>query len=249
MKKFLTILFASLLVLFSFGSCRYDVPEGYKSKHFTHAEALAYAKKIDPNATVSQKYVEYKGNSYFVGSYREWEATLFGIECHVASAARVVSDQSGEFPEIYYDMDNDYDYYVIAKYIEENGLDYVLEMSYDLSKRYKDYDECDIFPFFAEKRELSKEELESVLQTMIKCRQECSFFSETLIFDVNFWVPKIVLDYYGQESYITFREYSFFWFSNTTKEEIIQKYQEEFIPGYQEQWNLIGNADLPIVYC
>ena len=110
MKKFMIMLFALLFVLFSFGACRYDVPEGYKSRHFTYKQALAYAKKIDPNATVSEGYVEYRTNSYLGGSYREWEATLFGVECHVASAARVVSDHSGEFPEIYYDMDNDYDY-------------------------------------------------------------------------------------------------------------------------------------------
>ena len=60
MKKFMIMLFALLFVLFSFGACRYDVPEGYKSRHFTYKEALAYAKKIDPNATVSQKYVEYR---------------------------------------------------------------------------------------------------------------------------------------------------------------------------------------------
>lgn len=116
----LPVLFTvAVLMSLMLTGCRYDVPEGYTSKHHTYAEAVEYAKNIDPDATVSEDSKDINEN---YRDYRIWPAVINGKECSVASISVNIYNQgwaAGEFSKRYYRMDTDYDYFVINDVLKE----------------------------------------------------------------------------------------------------------------------------------
>ena len=56
MKRFSRILLLTvILAALTLSGCTYHPPEGYTEKHHTYEEVLAYAKTLDPDATVSEE--------------------------------------------------------------------------------------------------------------------------------------------------------------------------------------------------
>ena len=129
MKKFKRIL-ASLLMLgtvFSMSGCKYEQPENSQRWHHNYNSVLEYAKSIDPNATVAQEYT--KGEEYY-HSYREWDAVIFGVECHVASYELMIANKgfcAGLAPRRYYEADTDYGYYLWKSILENNQTIWTVE--------------------------------------------------------------------------------------------------------------------------
>ena len=102
MKKILAI-FLILILLLYMTACIYHPPEGWTKKHHTYEEVLAFAKSIDPNATVAEEYTDTLDE--YEWEYREWDAIINGIECHVSSVSDWVSNDgvgAGEFIKVYY---------------------------------------------------------------------------------------------------------------------------------------------------
>lgn len=120
-KYFMTAaLTVAVLMAMTLSGCRYDVPEGYTGKHHTYAEVVEYAKKIDPEAAVSEDYKDINEN---YRDYRIWPAVINGKECSVASISVNIYNQgwaAGEFSKRYYRMDTDYDYLVINDVLKEH---------------------------------------------------------------------------------------------------------------------------------
>ena len=99
MKK-IYLIFVMLFMLMFITSCSYNPPVGATEKHHTYEEVLEYAKSIDPNAIVNDEYKDTKLENVMADEYREWNAVINGIECHVASTPIVVFNDGiagGEF--------------------------------------------------------------------------------------------------------------------------------------------------------
>ena len=129
----LTAVFLFIFLL----SCTYDPPEGYTQEHHTYDEILAFAKSLDPDAVVSSDYTDTTIDAWN-RNFREWDAEINGIECHVSSVGGMVWNSgflAGEFAKQYYGIDTDYDYYLLQKIVSENQPDWRMEYS-DIGSRY-----------------------------------------------------------------------------------------------------------------
>ena len=133
MKRFIKpIIFCllTMIILLFFTSCAYNPPVGYTEKHHNRDEILAFARSIDPNATVSEAYTDTQIDDWN-RNFREWDAVINGIECHVSSVGDMVWNSgflAGEFAKQYYVIDTDYDYLVLQKIVSEKQPDW--EMKY-----------------------------------------------------------------------------------------------------------------------
>ena len=115
MKK-IYLIFVMLFMLMFIASCSYNPPVGATEKHHTYEEVLEYAKKLDPNAIVNDEYEDTKLDNVMADEYREWNAIINGIECHVASTPIVVFNEGvlgGEFPKKYFVVNTDYNFYLL----------------------------------------------------------------------------------------------------------------------------------------
>ena len=93
------------------------LPDGFAKSHRSYEDMLEFAKTIDPDATVSENYVDQiKTDNQ---SVREWPATINGIDCVVASTPEMFFSQRGSaFTTTAYGMDTDYDQIVINMVLE-----------------------------------------------------------------------------------------------------------------------------------
>ena len=120
MKKVISLFLCVILIL-CLSACTYNPPDGYAEEHHTYEEILEFAKTIDPNATVSTEYVDTTIEDW-KRNFREYPATINGIECHVASVGKMVWNEgflAGEFARQYYIIDTDYDYLILQKILSE----------------------------------------------------------------------------------------------------------------------------------
>ena len=86
MKKIFSIILC-LSFIICLSACSYNPPDGYTEEHHTYEEILAFAKTIDPNAIVSTEYVDTTIEDWN-RKFREYPATINGIECHVSTLVR-----------------------------------------------------------------------------------------------------------------------------------------------------------------
>ena len=163
MKRFIKpIIFCLLtMIILSFlTSCAYNPPVGYTEKHHNRDEILAFARSIDPNATVSEAYTDTQIDAWN-RNFREWDAVINSIECHVSSVGDMVWDSSGEFAKQYYVIDTDYDYLLLQKIISEKHPDW--EMSYEgINSRYNWNGLISVQHLPLTKNKLSPDELEEI---------------------------------------------------------------------------------------
>jgi hypothetical protein len=164
LKKSIIILFVLFAVLFA--GCSYNAPAGYTLKHHTYEDALAYAKMLDPNATVSEEYTDLTDEWDY--KYRQWPAVIMGVECHVASVTRMVWNDgflAGEFAKIYYAMDTDYDYLIMQQFIRQNHPEWIMSHT-TISGMYHINDLVSVEIPTSVNQALTEEELETIWQTV-----------------------------------------------------------------------------------
>jgi len=129
MKKTLSVLLCIIFILCLSG-CTYDPPDGWTKIHHTYAEVLSFARTIDPNATVSEEYNDTVDE--YDWEFREWDAIINGVECHMASVSDWVWNSgflAGEFVKTYYRIDTDYDYLLLQEIV--SGKQPNWDMKYD----------------------------------------------------------------------------------------------------------------------
>ena len=115
----LTVLFFLFILVVGVDSYlnSYKLPEGYTKSHHSYEDVIEFAKKIDPDATVSETYVVQGQSDH--QSVREWPAKINGIECHVASTPEMFFDSRGSaYTRTVFGLDTDYDQIVIGLVLE-----------------------------------------------------------------------------------------------------------------------------------
>ncbi len=85
LKRVLSILLC-LAVILCLSGCVYHPPAGWTKSHHSYEEVLAFAKSIDANAVVDKEYTD-SGMAGSYDYYREWNAVINGVPCHVASVS------------------------------------------------------------------------------------------------------------------------------------------------------------------
>lgn len=241
MKHFLksmVLFLLALMILTSSTSCTYNPPEGYTEEHHNYEEILAFAKSLDPNATVSEIYTDTTIDDWN-RNFREWDAVINGIECHVSSVGTMVWNSgflAGEFAKQYYVIDTDYDYLVLQKIVSEKQPDWEMEYT-DIGSRYNWNNVLSVKTPYAENKELSLDELEIAWNKAYEIYQE--YISCPVRKDAWFPVsiPILVSNYKEKSEYITYSILVMKDFSTDGK--------STFFKEYEEAWNLIDSG-LPI---
>ncbi len=173
-KKAALILICLVLVLIPvFSGCTYNPPDGHTKKHHTYEEVLAYARTLDPNATVSEEYTDTTIDDWN-RSFREWPAVINGVECHVSSVGDMIFNEGfagGEFAKQYFYIDTDYDYLLLEQIVNEKQPEWCMKYD-DLSSRYNWNHILSVQTSYIEKRQLSDAELETAWQEAYEIYEE-----------------------------------------------------------------------------
>lgn len=238
MKKILSI-FLCLIVVLCLSACSYNPPEGWTEKHHVYEEMLAFVKTIDPNATVAEEYTDIVDEYDF--EFREWDAVIKGVNCHVASVSDWVWNDgfaAGEFIQIYYRIDTDYDYIIMQNILSEKYPNWTNREDI-YSKYHQNENTIYVELNLSEYRMLNNDELEGVWQTAFEINEEY----ERLAIDrkAKFGVPSPAeyWNHHGeQESYIKKDSHTFI-------EEFTEEGKKEFLKQYQDDWGLLDSG-LPI---
>ena len=240
MKRFSRlILFMLLISVLLLSGCTYNPPEGHTKKHHTYEEVLAYAKTLDPDATVSEEYTD---TSLYERKWnvREWSAVINGTECHVSSVGDWVWNggfAAGEFSLQYYYIGTDYDYYILQAIVAEKQPEWYMEPdsitngSYDnIASRYNPNFVISVQTSYSDERPLTDEELEIVWQEALEIHEEYTKYS--IRNKDHFQVPAPGRFY----SYAT-REWSI-QMSTESIRDFSQEGKDEFFKKYREGWAL-----------
>ena len=217
-----------LFLITALSGCYYDPPEGYEEHHHSYQAALEYARSIDPNATVSETYTDLKDEDGH--QYREWDAVIHGMECHVGSSERWVFNSgvaAGEFIKKYYTLDTDYDYYLLKSIVAEKqpAWQLVEETAFN---RYQWNDILTIDITVSDEQALTKEELDQVWEEAHVIEE--AYSSHTVHKSVAFYLPAPSPMYSFQyKRYIV--RMSIIKLSDFTKEG-----KEAFFKKYYERW-------------
>ena len=240
MKKILSVILL-LIFIFCLNACTYNPPEGYTKKHHTYEEILAFARSIDPNATVSEEYKDTTIDDWD-RNFREYPAVINGIECHVSSVGDMVWNSgffAGEFVRQYYVIDTDYDYLVLKQIVVEQNLDW--DISEDtLGNRYGCNGRLRVYMEPNCTEQLTDEELNAVFE---QAKAIYSAYNElpirkTLRFQLS--APgKVYICVEGEYELVVKRNSSV-WLVHFEEEDKLA-----FIDKYHEAWALL-DSDLPI---
>ena len=241
MKRFIrsmVLYLLAIMVLVLFTSCTFNPPAGYTEEHHTYDEILVFAKSLDPNATVSEKYTDTTIDDWN-RNFREWDAVINGVECHISSVGDMVWNSgflAGEFARQYYVIDTDYDYLVLQKIVSEKQPEWEMEYT-GIDSVYNWNNLLSVKTPYAENKELSAEELEIAWEEAFEIYQEYTLLPvrKEAWFPVS--IPVLVSDPKGENEYIT---YSILVMSDFSPEG-----KTEFFEKYEQAWNLM-NLNLPI---
>lgn len=238
MKKILTV-FLILMLGLSLASCRYHPPEGWTPKHHTYEEVLAFAKSIDPCATVKFEYSD--AVDEYDWKYREWEAVINGRDCHVSSVSDWVWNEgflAGEFAQTYYRIDTDYDYIVMQSILSENYPEWKCGEGIR-SKYHANTNMIRIELTMAEFRMLNDDELEQIWK--IACEINAEYEKLTITRKVGFGVPApaCYLNHHGEMEYFVKKD------SYTYIAEFTEEGKKAFLQEYEEDWALLESG-LPV---
>lgn len=235
MKKTISAI-VSLLFMLSLASCSYNPPEGWTKEHHTYAEISDFAKSIDKNATVSTEYIDTTDKND--RKYREWNAVINNVECHVTSVYDYVWNDgflAGEFPQAYYRIDTDYDYIVFANTIAESGENWIFGQS--IRNRYNSTINANLF--LPEYRMLNDDELENIWDSALKIyvEYENHFIKKTISLGIpspgKYWDQ-------SEDSWYILKHSSYTYIKEFTDEG-----KEKFFQEYYDDWNLLKSG-LPI---
>ena len=234
--KAMSLCLLAVMILISCLSCTYNPPEGYTEKPHTYEEILEFARSIDPNATVSETYTDTQIDDWN-RNFREWDAVINGIECHVSSVGDMVWNSgflAGEFARQYYVIDTDYDYLVLQKIVSEKQPDW--EMAYtDIAGIYNWNNLLSVKTPYRENKELSEDELEIAWEKAFEIYLDYS--SHPVRKEAWFPVSIPVLVSNADGEYITY--------SILVMKDFSEEGKAEFFQKYDEAWDLM-DSDLPI---
>lgn len=224
MKK-IYLIFVMLFMLMFITSCSYNPPVGAAEKHHTYEEVLEYAKTIDPNATVNDEYKDTKLDNVMADEYREWNAIINGIECHVASTPIIVMNEGvagGEFGKQYFVVNTDYNFYLLKSIIESKYLDFTI-VEDDIADRYTDY--IGFAPLKNNENQLTVDELNLLLSSARSIYEEYNLKStEGKNISIGLYSPTVLCSADGSNKHIEIRIEYYTINSETTNESIIDKY-------------------------
>lgn len=224
MKK-IYLIFVMLFMLMFITSCSYNPPVGATEKHHTYEEVLEYAKRIDPNATVNDEYEDTKLENVMADEYREWNAIINGIECHVASTPIVLFNNGiagGEFGKKYFVLNTDYNFYLLKSIIESKYLDFTI-VEDDISDRYTDY--IGFVPLKNNENQLTVDELNFLLSTARSIYEEYKLkATEGKNISIGLYSPTVLSSADGSNKHIEIRIEYYTINSEITNEAIIDKY-------------------------
>lgn len=233
MKKYMMLVLLGFFALLMV-SCSYDPPEGSKLSHHKYKEVLAYAKSIDPNATVSEEYSDTKLE--WKEKVREWNAVINGIECHVASVGRMISDRTGEFFKPYYFVDTDYDNYWLLDFLQ--GKNYLLSnyKSIDnISYRYHRYNNMYLMPNIDDTTtQLSDDMLEQIWMEATTIYDEYNKGNHIKVIILVMNQPALVKSYDAVETQIKLdiNQHGYY-------NDLSETGKETFFKEYKEAWSLV----------
>ena len=217
--------FVMLFMLMFITSCSYNPPVGATEKHHTYEEVLEYAKTIDPNATVNDEYKDTKLDNVMADEYREWNAIINGIECHVASTPIVLFNDGvagGEFGKKYFVLNTDYNFYLLKSIIESKYLDFTI-VEDDIADRYTDY--IGFAPLKNNENQLTVDELNLLLSSARSIYEEYNLKStEGKNISIGLYSPTVLSSADGSNKHIEIRIEYYTINSETTNEAIIDKY-------------------------
>ena len=237
MKKYAIIILLVLLVLL-LTSCFYNPPEGAKSSHHKYKEVLEYAKQIDPNATVSENYNDTE--LQWDEEIREWDAVINGIECHVASISRMISDNTGEFWKPYYFVDTDYDNHWLLDFL--HGKDFLLENVKpidDIYGRYHRYNNMYLIPDIDDKTtQLSDDVLEQIWVEATSIYEEYKKGNHKKTIILLMHQPAFVKSYDDVETHMELKIDSYGYYRDLS-----ESGKEAFFREYKEAWNLVDEEE------
>lgn len=234
MKRLLfIILYLSFVLCLS--ACSYNPPEGYTEQHHTYEEVLAFAKTIDPNATVAEDYTDTVDE--YDWEFREWDAVINDVDCHVASNSDWVWNDgflAGEFVKVYYRIDTDYDYFILQQIVAEKQPDWSMKYD-DISQRYNCNDVLSVEVPTTEKKTLSDEELELVWQNILEIAAEYNSYSVRKEPYFSLFAPG---KYYDQSK----EEYFVKADSNIIIHDLSDKGKVDFFQEYRDAWALLDSG-------
>lgn len=223
-------------------ACTYNPPEGWTKKHHTYEEVLTFAKSIDPNATVAEEYSDtVDENDWQDWQFREWDAVINGVHCHVASVSDWVWNEgfaAGEFVKVYYRIDTDYDYTIMQNILLENFPDWKCREG--MRNKYHSNDDMLFAELtLTEYRMMSDKELERVWQTACEIREE--FEKVAIGRKAGFEVPSPgkYWNHHGEQEYFVKKD------SHAYIRDFSEEGKKNFIREYKEDWALLESG-LPV---
>ena len=239
MKKVLSILMC-LIIVCSLSACIFWVPpEGWTNNHHSYEEVLHYAQSIDPDATVSKDYNETVDENDW--EFREWDAEIKGINCHVASVSDWVWNSgfaAGEFQKVYYRIDTDYDNAIMRNILSDQFPDWETDM--DLWSRYQINENRVVVKLNqAEDRMLDDDEIELVWQIAYSINEE--YEKQSAMKKAVFYIPAPALywNHHGEQRDFV-KKNSFLPIENFSEEG-----KADFLKEYKEAWALLDSG-LPV---
>ena len=239
LSKAIKIPVAVLAVIISLTACTYYPPDGYTEQHHTYEDALAFAEAIDPSAVLDEEYSDTVSDSWNL-NFREWNAVINGIDCHVASAGELVWNRGflgGEFPKEFYRMDTDYDYYALESLLAEKQPEWRIAYN-DAYHRYDPLGYIYVKNSYPTGRKLTDEELDSFFDEVYEI--EKAYNDKSLNKSVGFYlsVPTVCMNgSTGEKKYIVIDEIAFF--------DIYENGKAAFLDEYNSKWDRL-NSGLPI---
>lgn len=237
MKRIFPMLLC-LILLFCLSACAYYPPEGWTKKHHTYEEVLAFAKAIDPNATVEKAYTDTVDENNW--EFREWDAVINGVPCHVSSISDWVWNRgfaAGEFIKVYYRIDTDYDYMVLNNILSQDYPQWKTKESIR-SKYHHNTNTIFAELILSENKMLSEDELEQVWQIAFEINNR--YAKHALERKVGFCIPSPG-EYYDAAN----EEYVVKYNSHTYIKELTEEGKKAFLQKYKENWALL-ESDLPV---
>ena len=227
--------FLCLVFITSLSGCTYNVPKGYTNKHHSYEEVLSFARSIDPDAAVTNRPTD--SQDQYSWKFREWDAVINGVSCHVASVAELIENKGfaeGSFVKVYYRIATDYDYVVLNNLLNEKYPDWSVDN--DSRSRYHQNDKTIFVRLkLTEYRMLSDDELEQVWQTASQISEEYAKYSIDTKAGFSVPSPEKRFDEVSGEYYV--RNESFTHITGFTPQE-----KEEFLQKYTDNWALVDTA-------
>ena len=234
LKIFATVLTVVTLLT----ACIYYPPDGYTEEHHTYEEACDFAMSIDSDAAVSKEYTDSISDSWSL-DFREWNAVINGVDCHVTSAGDLVWNRGilgGEFPKQFYRVDTDYDYYILKSVLEEKESEWKIARM-DIYARYNTDKMIFLKNPSLEERRLTEDELDAFFNEV--CEIEESYRIKKLDRKLGFYLtaPSVVSDANGENKRIIIEDVAFL--------NIYENGKSEFFDEYNSKWDRL-NSGLPI---